>query len=477
MSIINKIVKNSGVILLGYILETLVNLVISVLLAKYFGQMGFGKLSFLAAFFFFLAAADNQWIRPILVREMARNRDNSGAIVGNGLIIRSLVALTAIIMFWIVILVVNPSIDVKILAFFTSITLLLTPVLSSYETIFQVSLRMEYFVGLNLLSKLLILVVIFIVVILDKGLIYFYVLAFIPNFVLLFLLRQYSREIIKPNFRIDKALWRMIFKESWPLALTAIFIFVYHRLDHFMLMRISGSGAVGIYSAGIKLVEVFNTVPLALMAPVLPLISEYFIVSKDKFHKVYQLSFKYLLIFIIPIAMLVTVFSDSIVYFIYGKDFLSCSLALSILIWSEVFVFVGVVNNSILIASNKQILDPLFTGISALVNILLNLILIAKYSFTGAAISALVSCATGPIMGYFIKTTHEYSLCMIKYAVKPILSSFLIILLIYCFHWNFLWSVILSPGLYVLIMYFIKGVNNEDIRKIKELSLKKIVYV
>ncbi|MBU0502853.1 MAG: oligosaccharide flippase family protein [Candidatus Omnitrophota bacterium] len=467
-----KIAENGSINILGSILDCLINLIISMLLARYFGQAGFGKLSFLAAFIFFLAAADNQWIRPILVREMSRDKNNSPGIIGNGLIIRVMISLCAVILFWIAILIVNPPWDVKILALFASLGLLSAPLISSYETIFQVSLKMKYFVGLNLLNRLLILAVIFMVVILKKGLIAFYILAFIPTIILLFLLKYFSKGIIDPDFKINTALWRMIFKESWPLGISAFFIFVYNRVDQIIILYFRGPQDLGLYAAGLRLKEVLNIIPLALMMPMLPVLSGYFNSSRKDFVKIYQGSFKYLLIFIVPLAVVVSLFPRQILYLFYGSQFSIAGLSLTILIWSEVFVFMGVVNNSILIASNKQIFDPLFTGISALVNIILNLILIPRYGFIGAAISALACCAAGPLTGLFINATREYSYSMIKFSLKPLSASLLAAYLIYCLHLDLQQSILLFPLIYLLIMYLIKGINKDDIILVKSIIIK-----
>jgi len=444
MKTIKKIAKNSIFFMAGNILETLFNLIISFYLARYFGQSGFGKLSFLTVFFFFLGSADNQLIRPILIREMSRGEENVAYVVGNGLIIRGLVSVLAIILFWITIWFLKPTAEIVTLAFFTSIGLLITSLISSYETIFQAKLKMGNFIALNLLSKIFILVLIYIIAFRKGDLFSFYSLSLIPSIILLLQVKYYSGKIIKPKFEIDFRLWKNIFKESWPLGLTAVFIFFYHRIDQIILFGMKGPREVGLYSAAVRLAEYFTIVPIALMISALPLMSKYYKLSKNDFERVYQLSYKYLLIFIVPVASYFSIFSSNIISSIYGKGFSSSGPALHILIWAEVFVFMGVVNNAILIATNKQILDPFFTGMSAIINIVLNLILIPKYGFMGAAVASLFSYPVGPIMGYFIRTTRPYSRCMFYYLLKPLCASLLMAPFLYYIRAHFLISIVIS---------------------------------
>jgi len=194
-----------------------------------------------------------------------------------------------------------------------------------------------------------------------------------------------------------------------------------------------------------------------------------FSACQESFVRVYRLSFKYLLCFIIPVAVWCGIFSGKIIALIYGAKFASSAAALSILIWAEVFVFVGVINNAILIATNKQALDPVFTGASAAVNIVLNLVLIPRYGFVGASASSLISYALGPVMGYFIKTTRPYSKSMLRYSLKPLCAALVMFLCVYPLRDLFWVSLLVSPVIYLLVIYFIRGIDKEDRRLLKSI--------
>ncbi|MDD5505830.1 MAG: flippase [Candidatus Omnitrophica bacterium] len=477
MSIARKVAQNSGVIIAGYFAESILNFILFVTLARYFGSDGFGKISFLSVFFFFISSTDNLLIRPILVREMARDKNNSPFIIGNGLIIRLLFAFIAVIFLWIAVWAAGSPVDVVPLAYFISLSLIVSSLASSYETIFEVNLRMWYFKLINLLALSSTLGGLFILIYLKAGLLHFCGLYLVLSLGALISIRHYAGKLIRPEFKIYFLLWRKIFRESWPLFLTSVFIFIYHRIDQVMLLRIRGAEEVGAYAAAVKLAEILNIIPIALKVSILPLMSVCFSACRERFVRVYRLSFKYLLCFIIPVAVWCGIFSGKIIALIYGAKFASSSAALSILIWAEVFVFVGVINNAILIATNKQVLDPLFTGASAAVNIILNLLLIPRYGFVGAAASSLISCAVGPVMGYFIKTTRPYSKSMLYYSLKPLCAALVMFLCVYPLRDLFWVSLLASPAIYLLVIYFIRGIDKEDRRLLKSIvpALNKYV--
>ncbi|MCK9595149.1 MAG: flippase [Candidatus Omnitrophica bacterium] len=469
MSIARKIARNSGAIIAGYIAENILNFALFVSLARYFGKDGFGKISFLAVFFFFFSSTDNLLIRPILVREMSRDKGNSPVIIGNGLIIRLLFAFVSVIALWIAVWAARSPFDVVQLAFFTSISLIMASLGSSYETIFEVNFRIWYFKLISLIILAATLLGLYIVIYLKAGLLHFYVLSLILSFAAFGFIRHYAGKLIRPEFRIDLKLWKLIFQESWPLLLTALFIFIYHRIDQVLLLRFRGAQEVGAYAAAVKLAEMLSIIPVALKVSILPLMSAYFRDCPEKITRIYRASFKYLLFLIIPLAVWGSIFSGRIISLIYGAEFAASGPALSILIWAEVFVFIGVVNNAILIATNKQILDPVFTGTSAAVNLILNLVLIPKYGFVGAAAGSLFSYAVGPVMGYFIKTTRPYSGSMLYYSLRPLCGSLVMFLCVYPLREMFWISVLVSPVIYLPVMYIIKGIDKEDVRMIRSL--------
>jgi len=200
--------------------------------------------------------------------------------------------------------------------------------------------------------------------------------------------------------------------------------------------------------------------------------SKYYIGSRDRFRKIYEFSFKYLLAFIIPVAAGLTMLSDQATTVVYGKAFLSSGSALRILIWAEVFVFMGVVNNSILVSANKQKFDPVFTGSSAAVNIILNLLLIPRYSLVGAAIASLISYAVGPVAGYFIPSTAAYSRSMIRYSLKPFVASLAMAFFMYSARSHVWASIFVAPLIYLSAMYLLQGFDAEDLGLLRSLLAK-----
>ncbi|MBU1863433.1 MAG: flippase [Candidatus Omnitrophica bacterium] len=473
--IIKQIIKNTGIIIVGHCILGLMNVATVILLARYFGHSGFGKISFLNGFFLLFTTAQNLWIKPILVKRLSAHNTDASHLLGNSIIIYVLLSAITIILFWLTIFIVNCPADMILLAGFTSFNMLLLSIISAYVLIFQVRLKMKYYIYINVCSHLLSITLLLLIVSFGGTLLHYYIASIIPSIVSILLVKHYAGRIVNPTFTIDLSLWKKIFHQSWPLSLTVIFIFIYSRIDQIMLIHMKGVNAVGTYSVAVKLVDIFYIIPVALIISVFPLLSKYFAENKiEIFSQLYNLSFKYLLIIIFPLATIITFLSKDLIVLLYGNSFTLSSPALRILIWSEVFIFMGVVNNSILIAANKQIFDPLFTGLSALVNVLLNLLLIPKFDVNGAAIATVIACATGPVVGYFLKETKAYSLSMFYYSAKPLCASLIMGTIMYFYFFQNFWLILfIAPCIYAAVLFLIKGVDRYDIRIIKTLIFEK----
>ena len=91
------------------------------------------------------------------------------------------------------------------------------------------------------------------------------------------------------------------------------------------------------------------------------------------------------------IAILVTLWGGSMIEFLYGDQYKNAEAPLIIHIWAGVFVFVGNVTTRWMISENLQIYAATYSGIGAVLNIVLNYVFLPKIGVTGAAIATLVS--------------------------------------------------------------------------------------
>ncbi|RLG29475.1 hypothetical protein DRN97_11810, partial [Methanosarcinales archaeon] len=320
MSTVQKVAKNTGIVIVGDVIFRLISLFVTIYLARYLGTVGFGKYSFVFAYLAFFGVISDLGFRAILVREMSRDSSIAPKLIGNAYIIRLILTVFAVVLPIIIITLASYPSDTITYVCIAAFTLLFMSFSDLYTTIFQANLRMEYNIIAKLTFKVLSAGLIFLIIFSRGTLTQIMVALVFSEMVRTLISYSFSRKLARPQFEIDLGLWRYLFKEAVPIALSSVIWTIYYQIDMVMLSPMQGDAAVGVYSTAHKLFEPFSLIPMALMMSMFPIMSEAFKTSKERLIKSYRLGIKYLLIMALPIAIGTALLSDKIILLIYGTE-------------------------------------------------------------------------------------------------------------------------------------------------------------
>lgn len=165
--------------------------------------------------------------------------------------------------------------------------------------------------------------------------------------------------------------------------------FIFFSTDQIILGKLRGTTEVGYYSIATKIILLVNTIATLLMTAVFPYLAS----QIDKAQKVIKIFKKTLLIFMILsifLAIAGTLLAP-IIPLIVGSQYIPSVGLFQFFIWIIVFMFPVVLFDYILFAYNKQWLNFWFTSACAVLNVVLNLILIPRYGMFGAAAASIVA--------------------------------------------------------------------------------------
>lgn len=230
-----------------------------------------------------------------------------------------------------------------------------------------------------------------------------------------------------------------------------------------------------VYSAAYRLCDPFLLIPHALMISLFPLMAGYFKSSRDELIKMYTLAFKYLLIITLPIAVSTVLVADKIILLIYGTPFADSSTVLRILIWSVMFGMLKPVFLDVLVAIDRQKLIVLSTAFCAVVNIVLNLILIPVMSYNGAAIATAVTVAVLALSTFYFVSKHLQTIPVHKMVIKPMIAAVVMgVFVNHCIDFNVVIIVPLAVAVYTVVLLVLKTFSKEDIEMVKSvINLRK----
>lgn len=226
----------------------------------------------------------------------------------------------------------------------------------------------------------------------------------IPYIIDVFFLPQNVRFQLK-NLKIENHL-----KPIFVLLASSVAIEVYVLTDVTMLSFLKGDAAVGYYTNAFKIIGVLRALIAAVCAVYLPQLSFlYGSGEKEKFIKLAKKGIGVLVTFAVPAAAGLILLSDSLIPILFGKAFAPSSLTAKILSLSVITVTVSnFTGYQILTVINKEKDVLLSTIIGATINIILNVILISRFSYNGAAIASVITEAC--VMAFQIVRIHNYKI-------------------------------------------------------------------
>ena len=180
---------------------------------------------------------------------------------------------------------------------------------------------------------------------------------------------------------------------SWPLLLSGLAIMLYMRIDQVMLAGMSGVKEVGLYSAALRLSEVWYTIPTVIVTSVMPSLTKARSISVQDYYQNLQRLLVNLAGVAYLVAISITLTSTYLITFLYGHAYSAAGPILSVHIWAAVFVFLGVGASPWILNEGLMRYSLYQTTMGALANIGLNFILIPKYGALGCAIATAISQA------------------------------------------------------------------------------------
>ena len=214
-----------------------------------------------------------------------------------------------------------------------------------------------------------------------------------------------AREFIgKPHF--DWTYAKQHLKPVILLFLPQIAISLYVTLDRTMLGTLASTKDVGIYDQALKLVNILLTLVTSLGSVMLPRVANLLSTGDHKaVNKMHQMCFLIYNLVIFPIIAGVLIVNDDFVQFFFGQDFQDAKYAIAIMIFRMFFIgWTNIMGIQILIPHNKNKEFMISTTIPAIESVGLNLLLLPKLGYIGAAIvSVLTEALVWAIQLYFTR--------------------------------------------------------------------------
>ncbi|AMA10015.1 flippase [Picosynechococcus sp. PCC 73109] len=388
------ILSNISWLSFEYAVRMIIGFFMSAWMARYLGAAQLGTLNYAGAIIILLHPLSKLGLDTLVIRSLVNFPQEKNKILGTvfwlKLVISSIISL-GLIATGVYLFLRTDNTEFSLIFLILSSSILF----QAFEVVnfwFSAQVQSKYIVAIKILVFIVVTLSKVALLILQVPLIYFAWIIFgeaaleASGFVLVYQLKKCPFKL-EWNTEIAKSLLH----ESWPLILSGLSIILYMKTDLVMLGSIVGEEAVGIYSSATKISEIWYFIPNIIIASVSPSIYA----AKEKNKKQYYEKIKDLLSFLIRLSLMISLpilFTASpLILMIYGPEYFAAGTILKIHIWATLFVFMGTGISPWFIAEKLSNYSFWITFSGALLNIILNIFLIPKYSGVGAAISTVIS--------------------------------------------------------------------------------------
>ncbi|MEH2350052.1 MAG: flippase [Nostoc sp.] len=392
---LRAIIANTGWLFADRILRMGASLVVGVWVARYLGVQQYGLFNYALAFVSLFSPIFTLGLDDVVIRHIIRQSSNREEILGTTFWLKLLGGIASVLfavstMFF---LGEHETLKISLVAI-----LGMAGIFRATDTVdlwFQSQVQSKYSVIARNIAFLL-NTAIKIGLILTKASLLAFAWATLAEFamsaiglLIVYQVKGYSLWLWRWSLSAAKTL----LKESLPLIFSGFAIMIFMRIDQVMLGQMIGNSEVGIYSAAVRVSEIWYFIPGAIVSSVAPSIYA----AKEKSESLYYQRIGQLLSLMtcisLGIALPMTFLSEKIIMVMFGSGYAEAGPILSVHIWTSLFVFMGLATSPWFIAEGLNNVSLGKTLFGAILNIILNLFLIPKYGGLGAASATIISQA------------------------------------------------------------------------------------
>ncbi len=374
------------------LLRMVAGLLVGVWVARYLGPEQFGAFSYVLAFTSIVVSLAKLGLDNILIRELINHPEQYNNYLGTAFWLKLIGAIFVIILLAFIPPLTSNDTTTNFYIFIISLGLIFqsTEVIGFYfeSQVLAKIISICKIIQLTLSSLLKIYLLL-----MQADLIWFVIVTLFDmvSLAISYLIAYHFSKRTYFYLYFNKNLAFKLLENAWPLIISTILVSIYMRIDQIMIKEILGEYAVGIYSAAIKISECWYCIPILVSSSLFPAIMNAKKISNTLYLQRLQQLYIMMIWIAISIAIIVTLLNEQIVHFLYGTQYETARFILILHIWTNVFVFIGIIGSKWILSENLQIYANYFLIIGILVNFSLNLILIPAYGIIGSAISILIS--------------------------------------------------------------------------------------
>lgn len=337
----------------------------------------------------------------VVVREVSRDPEALGRYYANTMAVRVAVGLPLLLLAILLVPRLGYGHEAQMALLLVGGGVLVDFLANTTFAVFQAYERVGYLSAVLLVERWLLAAGGILALLLGAGVVAVSAVFLLSSFVAVAMAQALLRRVVRVPFLIDLRMWLPLMKASAPLGLAGLFGTILFRVDTAMLGIYESADVVGNYGVAYRLFETTLFVSWSVNTAFYPLFSR-LTAADDELARVFAQAVKVAMSAVLPIAVGLAVLAIPVVRLAFGDDFDRAPRAVLLLAPAVACYPISYLAGYLAVSQDRErLLTALYGGI-ALGNVGLNIVLIPRFSLSGAAISTTVSEGLAAVGGLLI---------------------------------------------------------------------------
>ncbi|MFA5391137.1 MAG: oligosaccharide flippase family protein [Candidatus Omnitrophota bacterium] len=385
MFISKPVLSNLFFLFTGQGIGTLLLFIATARMAKILGPEGFSVVGFAEAIFAFFVCLTNFGLNIIGTREVARKPQEVRYYGDRIITLKLILGILSYFALFLFVLCLNKPHLIKYVILLYGLSLLPASIMPDW--LFQGLDKMHY-LSIGLVARTLIFMLGIFSLINKEGQLLqiayiFFVSWMISSAITVFF---YARSYGLPKCKFDFLKQGELFKKAVPIGYSLIVGWIIYYFDSLFLFLTKGEVVASIFMAAQKPILLIASAITLYFNAIFPAMSRA-AHNLNESRRIFSLTVGGITAFFLPIVIASTMFSETFLSHVYGKQFLSSTLLFQILIWWPwLTLLIGAYSRTIVCFNMEKYIFRIST-LTAILHISFNLFMIPRWGGLGACIA------------------------------------------------------------------------------------------
>lgn len=413
--ICNREAKNASWLIGGKIAQMLISLFVGIISARYLGPSNYGLISYGNAMVSFCMAFCTLGLNSIIVKEFFDQPEKEGETLGTAIFFRLLSSIASSIL----------VIAVSFLLDYGQWETIIIVALCSVSLVFHIFDTINYWFQSKYQSKVVAIAGLtgyvitsiykIVLLMLKKNVFWFAFANSVDYIVLGAVLMVAYRKNSGPALKVSIQRGKQLLQKSYHYILSGMMVAIYGQTDKLMLKHMLNETSVGYYTIATTVCGMWTFVLQAIIDAMNPSIIQSFKKNNEEFERKNKQLYAIVIYVSVSVSVLFMILGKLVIGILYGEAYMPAIVPLKIITWYTAFSYLGVARNAWVVCNDKQKYLKLLYFSAAVINVILNFLLIPVFDVAGAAIASLITqISTSIILPYFIKELRPNAKLMIE---------------------------------------------------------------